>query len=62
MRTSGVDVREEPVLARLAELLAALQPPAAAQDAPDQDAPPTPFSDSSSRVSFSHDRRWASSH
>ena len=47
------------MLARLTEVLLALQPPAAAQDAPDQDAPMTPFSDSSSRMSFSQDRRCA---
>ena len=58
MRAAGIDVQDEPVLARVTELVLALQP-AAAQDVPDPDAPLTPFSNSSSRMSFSNDRRCA---
>jgi hypothetical protein len=60
LQARGVAVREEPVLARLAQLLAGLHapPPAPPGSAPEQDLPRTPFSDaSSSRMSFSQERR-----
>lgn len=60
LQARGVALREEPVLARLAQLLAGLQapPPARPGSAPELDLPQTPFSDvSSSRMSFSQERR-----
>jgi hypothetical protein len=51
----GIQVQTEPVLERLVALAALLRPgegPGLAEE------PATPFSESSSRLSFSRDRRW----
>jgi hypothetical protein len=53
LQDRGINIEAEPVIERLDELLTLLRPSEAPEEAPEA---ATPFSESSSRLSFSRDR------